>query len=624
MLNKGYMRDVYFKKHFISKMFLISYCIFFTICVNNVNAGPKMIFQSDSSSIIDDIKSYSKKDNFFSKALKSIVVVESDTMNKTKKFDKDSKIIKKYSGKYIRNIDVEILDVFGANVDNPDDSVRGWFENIGNSLHSNSKKWLIKDMLIFSEGEKLTLFNIEESERIIRQYPYIFDVRILPKYLPDNRDSVDIIIYVQDIWSINGGGSLSFGNNTASLYANDLNFLGFGNEFSAGIKIDKKYINDWDWDGSYTVNNIGSTYIMAKLLYESEYNNQHYGLMLSRDFISPVINWGGGIAQHWQHTRYPDTIMPVIFTRFNQQDYWLGYSFNKMPQDTNINEQNSYNLAGRITRTIFNQKPTYDSLHHFQNNILYLARVGFSDIIYYKDHFIFGLGITEDVPLLKMIELIFGYESGEISNSPYFGIKTGYSFLTNDDGYIYSGLQIGSFFREKELQNLTTNLEFLYFSKLNFIGNWKWRHYIGSRLSYIYNPATQNEILNINENGGLRGFSEEYLQGNKKLIINYEADFFVPLTLFGFKLAIITFADIGLIAPNNNSLISSKLFQGYGIGIRIKNEHLIFPTMQFMLGYYPNSEHTNDGKFNIFYQSEMFYRFNKFQFSSPSVVSFDN
>jgi hypothetical protein len=124
-------------------------------------------------------------------------------------------------------------------------------------------------------------------------------------------------------------------------------------------------------------------------------------------------------------------------------------------------------------------------------------------------------------------------------------------------------------------------------------------------------------LLNIDNEGGLRGFSDNYLKGNKKLVVNYEADFFVPLKFLGFKLAIITFADLGLISTNNNSIFLSKLFQGYGLGIRIKNEHLIFPTMQFMIGYYPN---TNGEQFNLFYQNNMFYKFNQYQFSSPSVV----
>lgn len=163
----------------------------------------------------------------------------------------------------------------------------------------------------------------------------------------------------------------------------------------------------------------------------------------------------------------------------------------------------------------------------------------------------------------------------------------------------------------------------MYFSKLNIVGKWKWRHYISGRMSYIYNPIRPTYLMNLNNEAGLRGFTDNDLIGNKKLIANYEADFFVPLKFVGFKLALIGFADLGLISSNNSTLFSSKLYQGYGFGIRIKNEHLIFSTMQFMFGYYPHTGENDGGQFNAFYQSEIFYKFNQFQFSTPSIVTTD-
>jgi hypothetical protein len=81
------------------------------------------------------------------------------------------------------------------------------------------------------------------------------------------------------------------------------------------------------------------------------------------------------------------------------------------------------------------------------------------------------------------------------------------------------------------------------------------------------------------------------------------------------------FADFGLISSSNSSLFASMLYQGYGFGFRIRNEHLIFPQFQFMFGFYPNTPQVSGEHFNMFQQSSIFYRFNQFQFSIPSVVS---
>ena len=186
---------------------------------------------------------------------------------------------------------------------------------------------------------------------------------------------------------------------------------------------------------------------------------------------------------------------------------------------------------------------------------------------------------------------------------------------------MYGGFQTGAFRSDEKWLNRTSILELLYFSNLHAIGNYNWRHYIGSRYSYSFDPSSPQDVLNINNQGGLRGFSDSYLRGNKKLVLNYEADIFVPLKFLGLQLAVIVFADFGLISSSNSSLFASMLYQGYGFGFRIRNEHLIFPQIQFMFGFYPNTPQVSGEHFNMFQQSSIFYRFNQFQFSIPSVVS---
>ena len=588
-------------------------------------AQTKTVEPRDSSTtIVQDVKDYSKEDTFFSRLLKSILVEDDEEQSGVTRLSADRKLARRLSGKVIRNINVEILDVFGASVDNPKDTVRSWLQDGGNALHIDTKEWLITNQLLFSHGEILVPFDIEESERIIRQSPYVYDVRIVPRKIENNPDSVDIMVYVQDIWSLYGGVVYSPANDAGRIRVNDINFLGFGNELKAGLKYSQEFTRGWDWDGGYYVNNIGRTFISANVFYSSFADRQLYGIMIGRDFISQVIRWGGGISQLWQNTRYPDlrdTLGQVETARYNQQDYWLGYAFDVRPFDPTTIYQNRFNVAGRVVRTVYSEKPDSDTLDLFQDKTFYLGRVGFSYRTYYQDRYVFGLGRTEDIPLITMIELLVGLEQGTKSSRPYYGLKTGYSFHSDHLGYLYGGLQTGAFRSNERWLNRTSLLELLYFSNLHAIGKFKWRHYIGSRYSYSFDPSWPQDILNINDQGGLRGFSESNLKGNKKLVLNYEADVFVPLKLLGFQLAVIIFADFGLIAPSNSSLFASKLYQGYGFGFRIRNEHFIFPPFQLMFGFYPNTPQVGGEHFNMFHQSSIYYRFNQFQFSIPSVVS---
>lgn len=589
-----------------------------------LTAQKKNIEPKDSSkNVVETVKEYSEEDNFFSRLVKKVLVQDNETQPGSTIHDADKKLIKKYTGKIIRKINVKVLDVFGASVDNPQDTVRNWLQDDGNSLHMKTKEWLIKNKLIFNEGQRLTLFDIQESERIIRQTSYVYDVRIIPQRIRNNADSVDIMVYTQDIWGINGSALYNSGNKTGSAAFDDINFLGFGNDFKGGLKFDHQFKHGWDWDGSYTIDNIEKTFFSAHLYYLSDLYRQQYGLMIGRDFISPIIDWAGAIAQDWQTTRYPDlrnTLGLFQTAKYNQQDYWLGYAFDLKPFDPNTVYQNRFNIAGRITRTFYTEKPDFDTVNLFQDNTFYLVRIGFSYRTYYQDRFLFGLGKTEDIPLINMIALFFGYEKGEKTNRPYYGLKSGYSFHDDQVGYLYGGFQIGTYLSNEKWLDRTSILEMLYFSNLNAIGNFSWRHYIGSKYTFSYNPLSPQDILDINSADGLRGFSNNYLKGNKKLVLNYEADIFVPLKFIGFSMAFITFADFGLISSINTPLFDSRLYQGYGVGFRIKNEHLIFPTFQFMFGFYPNLPEEGGTHFNMFNQRSIYYQLNQFQFSIPSVV----
>jgi hypothetical protein len=571
----------------------------------------------------DDSSNSSGSGNIISK-LEKMIFVKDEQGSGNIMLASDKILIRKYAGKIIRKINIRILDVFGSSIFNPQDTVRSWLVDKGNSLHAKTKEWLIKDKLIFYEGQKLIPFNILESERIIRQTPYVYDVRIIPQKISNNSDSVDIIVYTKDIWSTNGSLKYRPGGKSGGFTFNDINFLGYGNSFIGGFKIDPKYSHGWDWDGDYTVDNIGKMFLSGTVYYFSDLYRQRFGIVIGRDFFSPVITWAGAISQNWQITRFPivkDSILHFEFASFNRQDYWFGYAFDLKPFDPNTVYQNRFNVSGRIIRTVFSRKPDFDTVNSFQDNTFYLGRIGFSYKRFYQDRFILGLGKTEDIPLINIIEFLFGYEKGASNNMPYYGLKTGYSFYADRLGYLYSGFQIGAFRNNNKWSNENSILELLYFSKILPFGTYNWRHYLGFRFSSNSDPLGA-EILSINKTDGVRGFSDNLLKGNKKLVLNYEADIFAPFKFLNFNLAFITFADFALISPYNVSFFESKLYQGYGVGFRIKNEQLIFPQFQLLFGFYPNAQQ-NGSQFNIFSQGSIFNRFNPFQSSIPSIVSAD-
>ena len=556
----------------------------------------------------------------FFKKIENMILVKDKGKEGSEVRDSDKSLINKYAGKIIRHIDIKILDVFGPSIYNPDDTAKTWFGDKGNSLHVNTKAWLIKYKLIFSEGDKLVPYDIQESERIIRQTPYVKDVRILPEPAGEGSDSVDITVYSQDIWSANGDLLYHPASKSGRAAFTDNNFLGYGNAFKAGLKFDRSFEHGWDWDGGYSINNIKNTFLTADINYTSNVNQKQYALSIGRDFFSPVIKWAGAAAQIWQTTRYAvvqDSNVHFDDAGYNQQDYWLGYAFDFKPFDPTTIYQNRFNISARVTRTVYSQKPAFDTTSLFQNNTFILGRLGYAYRKFYQDQYVFGLGKTEDIPVLNTLELLFGYEIGESTKRPYYGLKSGYSTYNYNSGYIYGGFQIGAFRNKSSWVNGAGILQMLYFSKLLSLGSWSWRHYIGAMYAFSLDQQMTGGALDLNNSNGIRGFFDNEVKGNKKLVFNYEADIFLPVKIFGFNMAILTFADLGILTSDDKSFLDNRLYQGYGVGFRVKNENLIFPTFQFMIGIYPNIAGRH---FSVFNQGSIFNQLNQYQASIPSVV----
>ncbi|MCU7495438.1 MAG: hypothetical protein HF314_10055 [Ignavibacteria bacterium] len=575
----------------------------------------------NNKEVIESVKKFSEKENFFSRLLRHVLVAEEEDPRSR---NSTGALYRNYSGKIIRNIDVRVLDVFGTSVDHPDDSATSWLQQTGNAVHLNTRAWLVKNRLLFSEGSRLVPYEVAESERLLRQNDFIYDSKILVSRVKNSRDSVDVLVLVQDVWSITGGASYQPQDKTGKVSFKDINFLGFGNEITGAVKFDNAYQGGWTWDGSYTFSNIDRTYISASVYHFSENDNKRYGFNFNRDFFSPVTRYAGGFGMQWSNDRVAllnDTLQTRRDVRYNRQHYWLGYAFDLKPFDPYSVNFNRFNVSLRIDRTQYTATPKTEDSGLFQDNTFYLGRLGYSYRTYYRDRYLFGLGKIEDIPLGNLAELLLGYEKGQYANRPYLGFKTGYSNYSDDFGYLYGGFQVGGYRQNDAWTNGVMVLESLYYSRLLPIGNFKWRHYLGTRYSYSYNPVTAEDLLDINGDMGLRGFNSEE-RGNKKLVLNYENDIFLPLKFLNFKLAFITFADFALLSGKNELLFSSKFYQGYGFGFRIRNEHLIFPNFQLMFAYFPNDGIAGGNRIEVFRQQSMFYHFNQFQISAPSVVQF--
>jgi len=494
---------------------------------------------------------------------------------------------KKYDGKIVGKVEVKRIEVFGPNVNDTLRLPQNWLERTGNNLHVNTRGFLIRNnYLLFGPGSTVDHQVIQNNERILRTaLPNLLDARIYVVPRADNKDTVDILVVTQDVWSISVDGS--FGSlESGNLNIEDKNILGLGHTFRQGFSYLKNRNQPWGYRGRYTVPYIGRTYISAEGEYISDWGNRVYALRLRKPFLAPSIKYGGGIELSYNKITFPvffpiDTVNLGIPVKYKLADFWLGRAFRFYRGTENFQKSARFILAGRLVHYDFYQGPEIKpDTNQYQGRTTGLFSVGFNRRNYFRDVYIYGFGRTEDVPYGSLFNLTFGIEKTQfIGNRLYSGVNWVYAQYYPHFGYLYSNFNIGSYRRNDQWEQGAIDFNVKYFSPLMGQRKLKIRQFVNARYRKGINRF-YNEGIDISNNEGIRGI--------ESLVLNLETVFFMPGNLLGFRFAFFGYADIGYVARPDNQLLSRAPLQGYGIGIRIRNEHLAFNTFQLRIGYYAN------------------------------------
>jgi hypothetical protein len=534
----------------------------------------------------------------------------------------------KYEGRIIGRIDINTLDPFGARVNDTLRQADNWLERAGNTMHVSTKSYVIRQSLLFSKGKPLNPRVISDNERVLRQQlPFIQDARIFVLPRIHDRDTVDVLVLVQDNWSISGDfaiGGLTSGN--AKL--DDKNIFGLGHELINQVSYNVFRDQKWGYRGYYRVPFIGKTFIFGELSYINEWNQNIYGLRLRRDFLTPNTKFAGGleVTQHRLLREFipfgEDTVAQRFTYSFNLTDVWLGRSFPINIGSENFRQRTRIVLAGRVINNNFNERPlvTADTNQLYWNRFLSLVSVGISNRSYFRDVLIYGFGRTEDVPYGGMLSFTGGLESNEFGRRIYTGIKASRGKYYSNFGYLVNTLEAGSFIDNKRWEEGVLRIETKYFSRLFMLRTWRVRQFVDFRFTKGIGRF-DTEFIDISNTNGIRGIGNLALRGTKSIVVNLETVFFTPINILGFQIASFTYADLGMITPADVNLFAGQLFQGYGLGFRIRNENLTFNTFQFRLGYYPNIPN-NAAIFRTQFSGIPSLRLSDFDIRAPEVIDY--
>lgn len=546
----------------------------------------------------------------------------------TIKVEKGEKSFDKYNGDIIRNIKFQKLDVFGPTVNDTSRKADNWIEKTGNKIHISTKISVIKQNLLFKKGGKVNSFILSNNERLLRNLPNFNDAKII-LYNASN-DSVDVLILTKDVFPL--GVDLKISSlKEGSIGFWDVNFLGYGNKISSTIsyKSSRKPILKFQ-EASYKVQNIQGSFISSEIFYNQENDDEEktdYGIKFDRKFIPLKIATSGYFeikrTREYDFIYQGDSLIKTNTIKYGTQDVSVGQSINLKKSNDVVTSPEYLFFSGRILRESYYKRPivNVDTNQQYMNSTKFLSSVSMSKQDYYIGNYIYGYGKTEDIPYGFLVKFTGGYALGELYNRPYFGLKLSKGNYIKNFGYYYVSSDIGGYFIDNRMEEGTLELKFDFITKLYNYKKFSSRHFVNINYTQGINQLKDLNI-SLSKDPGLSGLARDSLIGKKRLWVNFETIAYTPINFLGFQLSVYCFLDMGLIGPSNRSIFSNKLYLGMGPGIRIRNESLVFKTIQIRLAYFPivqdGSKHLD---FSI--SGESSYRFENFDFTRPSIIKFE-
>ncbi len=572
---------------------------------------------SDEKTIVfmDSLKSRASK-TYITRKLYDLLITSHDPLSGKQVSASSDAGFAMYKGKRIRKIEIQRLDVFGTSLKNPSYSNPNKIENFLNKTHINTNETIIRKNLLFKEGGTVSPIQLSDNERLLRELPFIYDARIV--VVPVSDDDVDIVVITKDTYSIGADVQID-GIRKGNVSVYDKNIFGMGHQFGIEVPYNSGYGDSPGFGVNYLLNNIRKSFVNLNLYYLDGLGEKTYGFDLSRKLVSSSTKYAGGISiKELFTTNDLDSMIIPGRVKSNLQDYWLSRSFL-------INKESVSRIivgARYINNNVFEHPLIFpNSYHNLQQYKMILGSAAFSVQKFHKTSLVYGYGRTEDIPYGELINITFGDEINEFKHRIYLGsfFSTGKSI--GNIGYLYGAAGFATFLNQDNPEQGMLLLGTNYISNLFYLGKYRNRNFVNINYTTGFDRYS-DEFLAFKKENGFSGFSNDSIKGSQRLTVGLESVIFSPVNYYGFKFAFFGFTDIGLLFGTIRNSNNRYILSGIGIGIRIRNDNLVFNTLQIRLGFYPNLPAYSSVSYLIISGEQLLYPPN-FEPGAPSVLSYN-
>lgn len=538
-----------------------------------------------------------------------------------------------YAGKRINSITIEQHN-FLSSIDSKESNIKDIFSKIGNKMQSNSKKRAIRENIFFKEWDVFDPSIIAYNEKWLRDLSYIQDAKILAMITPYDTNQVDIIVVTKDLFSY--GGEVLINNKDAyAAKLNNINFLGTGNSIQVIQNFENQRSPKSGLGYDFGLSNILGTFISINAGVNQFGNNISNNVLsarknyisVQRPILHPNSKWLGGME--YLETENENVFPGKWDTIFDQQlnynlkhkDIWIGYQLTKQSKRIKLNEYKQF-IQYRHLENNFRERPIDYLLQldrNYQNlkaNFLSFTLVRQS---VYRTRYLYGLGRYEDLPIGQSLTWTTGYSQIEKDRSAYLGFKFEQYKLSKKENYNHIIANIATSYINKSLQDIRFLSSLEQFSKLKYLNNGLGYRQI-LNLSFTQTLKNKyNEALRINSIYGIPQLNREQIKGGTRVSGNWETVLYNNRQIWGFKSAPFVFGNLTYIRTVGDPVLKGDIYSSVGSGIRVRNENLVFGTIELKGFYFPRTNQQLS-PWNFSLTTNLRYKYNSNIVEKPNYV----
>ncbi|MCH7520158.1 MAG: BamA/TamA family outer membrane protein [Candidatus Marinimicrobia bacterium] len=434
-----------------------------------------------------------------------------------------------------------------------------------NKLHIMTKWQVIRNELLFKEGDVYDPELVEETERNLRKLDIIGEVSIHRDTLDDQ--TIDLTVYARDTWSLEFGGSYKQEGGIIATRATlkDNNFLGNGQSIRASYN----WRSDRDIPRGvafslYEKRLLGSWWT-ARVQYRQAEELALQSIGLSRSFYREASTWAGGVYVDRRTVRpyYYDNVpltRSFLLRQYHQQA-WSSLS---------LGHYKKLRIGAAFYRVRSRTKDL--PLRPIYNLDLISLSLSPRYLKYYQVTRVNNFGRIEDIPIGYLFNVMMAknfYHAAPNTPDYYFRVDVKVAARVNRKFYWGYRASASSFLIGNEFRDATTDFEVLQHYRLTSFQT------LATRLRGIFgtnwSPYRQ---LTLGAPTGLRGYPAYALRGQRLVLLNIENRVFTPLKLWMFRFGGVIFFDAGQVWQESESPDLQQLRTSYGFGLRIENTML--------------------------------------------------